>query len=91
MQLGLGLRLRLRRGRTRRVWVPLWYCAISRPVVSTYGKVGVGRLGRLAVLHPDEAGPAVGGREAVGEQPRRPGMIDIGHGQNTPCSASIRS
>ena len=22
---------------SRRVWVPLWYCVISRPVVSTYG------------------------------------------------------
>ena len=37
VQLHLGLGRRLAGAGTRRVWVPLWYCAISRPVVSTYG------------------------------------------------------
>ena len=37
VQLRLGLRLRWDGAGTRRVCVPLWYCASSRPVVSKYG------------------------------------------------------
>ena len=58
------------------------------------GGLGAHVVTRAAVVHRDEAGTAVRGGEAVGEEPRRPGVggrSPAGQGQKSPSSASRRS
>ena len=76
---------------TRRVCVPDWYCASTRPVVRKDGIVVVRLFAGLLVLDRVEARAAVVGREAVEEQARRAGMVSAGQGQNTPSSRTMRS
>ena len=62
--------------RTRRVWAPDWYCASTRPVVRWTRVVGVhGGSAGPRCSTATQPGPAVGVREAVGEQPRRARVV----------------
>ena len=63
---------------SRRVWVPLWYWR-HQPAGGQHVRVlRVRGLGRRLVQHPMESGPAVRGRETLGEHPRRAGVLDVG-------------
>ena len=92
VQLGPGGRRDHRRGcGSRRVWVPDWYCAITRPVVRTYGYSASGRSwASTCSTRRNRARPSgVANRSANSRGV--PGWSVDGHGQKTPSSASMRS
>ena len=85
MDLSLGLDLGLRRGRDPAGLGAALVLGHQPAGGQHVRERGAGVLGRLAVFDPNEPGPAVGGREAVGEQSRsaRVGHAAVGRGVGT--------
>ena len=80
------------RALSRRVWVPLWYWVISRPVVSTYGYSASGVSAGARCSTRMEPGPAVRGRRSARRTSAGcPGGRPPGTARRRPSPASIRS